>query len=253
MAKGRARSGVRAEGDDYALTEAGTHFSWRRTKADEVWKKRKIDLAEVASVFFDPHALPEPDEIYPRRGRYVGMSLRRRALVVVHAEVVDDAHVRVITSWVATSEERRRYDEAQRPKAAIQARRRGESEGDLARRRGRPTFIEFFRTHHPSYRPSLYELPPAGIRSRLSGPVARVQERGWSWVRAAGLPTQGERLAALRRLRKLTQTQLAERSRVPQPSISRVERGEEDLGARRAEALARVLGVRPSDLLWGRE
>ena len=63
----------------------------------------------------------------------------------------------------------------------------------------------------------------------------------------------GKRLAAARQTAGLTQAELAQRSRLDQPSISKIERGLQSLGARRAKALATVLKIDPAVLLWGRQ
>jgi len=229
---------------DYVHVQETTTFLWRRSKADEVKRKRQIGIQEAASVFFDPNVLPEPDAVDPDRGVYIGMSSRTRMLVVVFVEIVDDVRMRIITAWPASSDEELRYDEKQRPKGASDTR--------SARDPRRSRFLDFFRRHHPAYRPSMYRLPRAGFRSRLTGTMARFQEKAWAVARGLKLPTGGRRLAAVRKILGMSQTVLATRSRIPQPSISRMERGEEKIGIRRAERLAGALGVQPSEILWGR-
>ena len=51
----------------------------------------------------------------------------------------------------------------------------------------------------------------------------------------------GESVRILRELQELTQSQLAERSGIPQATISAIENGRVSLGVERAKALARAL------------
>lgn len=61
----------------------------------------------------------------------------------------------------------------------------------------------------------------------------------------------GARVAELRRERGMSQADLAAASRVDRVTVSRVERGLQDLGVVRLLALAEGLGHRPGDLLAG--
>jgi transcriptional regulator with XRE-family HTH domain len=74
-----------------------------------------------------------------------------------------------------------------------------------------------------------------------------MQARLNTWMREdPALNTLGQRLRYARMLRKLTQTSLAERARVNQSDISKIERGD-SLSTVNGVALARALGVNP---LW---
>jgi transcriptional regulator with XRE-family HTH domain len=60
----------------------------------------------------------------------------------------------------------------------------------------------------------------------------------------------GDSVRVIRELQEMTQTQLAEASGIPQPTISSIESGRVTLGAERAEKLAIALKVHPAVLLW---
>jgi transcriptional regulator with XRE-family HTH domain len=60
----------------------------------------------------------------------------------------------------------------------------------------------------------------------------------------------GDSVRIARELQEMTQAELAEASRIPQPTISSIESGRVTLGAERAEKLARALKVHPAVLLW---
>ena len=60
----------------------------------------------------------------------------------------------------------------------------------------------------------------------------------------------GESVRILRELQELSQSQLAERSGIPQSTISAIENGRVNLGVERAKMLARALQCHPSVLLF---
>jgi transcriptional regulator with XRE-family HTH domain len=62
--------------------------------------------------------------------------------------------------------------------------------------------------------------------------------------------TPGDAVRVARELQQMTQSELAQRSGIPQPTISALESGKVTLGAERAEKLARALRVHPAVLLW---
>lgn len=62
--------------------------------------------------------------------------------------------------------------------------------------------------------------------------------------------TVGESLRIVRELQGLSQNELATLSGIPQSTISALERGRVNLGVERAKALARVLQVHPSVLVF---
>jgi len=84
--------------------------------AKSVANKRKHGIAfeEAESVFADDHALligdPDHSDV---EDRFVllGLSAKRRVLVVVHCYRADDAIIRIISARKATKPEQRRYNE----------------------------------------------------------------------------------------------------------------------------------------------
>ncbi|MBP8926703.1 MAG: helix-turn-helix transcriptional regulator [Pseudomonadales bacterium] len=62
--------------------------------------------------------------------------------------------------------------------------------------------------------------------------------------------TVGESVRILRELQELSQNELAERSGIPQSTISAIECDRVNLGVERAKALARSLGCHPAVLVF---
>ena len=60
----------------------------------------------------------------------------------------------------------------------------------------------------------------------------------------------GESLRILRELQELSQNELAERSGIPQGTISAIENGRVRLGVKRAKTLARALRCHPAVLVF---
>ena len=60
----------------------------------------------------------------------------------------------------------------------------------------------------------------------------------------------GEALRVLRELQELTQNDLAKKSRIPQSTISSIEKGRIKLGVERAKTLAKTLKVHPAVILF---
>jgi transcriptional regulator with XRE-family HTH domain len=60
----------------------------------------------------------------------------------------------------------------------------------------------------------------------------------------------GESVRILRELQELSQSQLAERSGIPQSTISAIENGRVNLGVERVKMLARALQCHPSVLVF---
>jgi uncharacterized protein len=85
-------------------------FEWDPRKAATNARKHGVAFEEAASVFGDPLALAIQDDAEPERTLLLGMSDRRRILLVVHVEI-DDSTIRIISARRATSHERRRYEE----------------------------------------------------------------------------------------------------------------------------------------------
>jgi transcriptional regulator with XRE-family HTH domain len=60
----------------------------------------------------------------------------------------------------------------------------------------------------------------------------------------------GESVRILRELQELSQNQLAERSGIPQATLSAIENGRVNLGVERAKVLARALKCHPAVLVF---
>jgi uncharacterized protein len=69
-----------------------------------------VTFVEAATVFADPLALAIADAVHVERTLLLGLSGRLRVLLVVHVELSDDT-IRLISARIATSHERRRYEE----------------------------------------------------------------------------------------------------------------------------------------------
>lgn len=90
----------------------GLSFEWDPTKAKRNLSKHAVSFEEAATVFGDPLSLTIDDpEHSTDEDRFVtvGRSIRRRTLVVVHADRGDRVHI--ISARVATARERNAYEE----------------------------------------------------------------------------------------------------------------------------------------------
>ena len=88
-------------------------FAWDKDKAARNFRKHGVDFREAAKVFEDPLSLTFPDDAHSlseRRFITVGSSAFGRVLVIAHTEVGDT--IRIISARVATSSERKFYEEA---------------------------------------------------------------------------------------------------------------------------------------------
>jgi uncharacterized DUF497 family protein len=74
--------------------------------------KHGVSFEEAATVFGDALAIAIVDAVDPERTLLLGMSNRKRALLVVHTEL-DDSTIRIISARRAAAHERRRYEEGQ--------------------------------------------------------------------------------------------------------------------------------------------
>ncbi|MBM4038463.1 MAG: BrnT family toxin [Planctomycetes bacterium] len=87
-------------------------FEWDPGKAAGNLRKHGVSFHEGASVLDDPLSLTYPDPAHSvGEGRYLtmGMSSRRRVLVVAHADRGD--RIRIINARAATRKERRFHEE----------------------------------------------------------------------------------------------------------------------------------------------
>ena len=91
---------------------AGYEFEWDEAKADVNVQRHGVPFEEASTVFGDPLAmlLPDPDHSHgEERFLVLGMSSRRRVLVVSHAE--RPPRTRLISARPATRHERRQYED----------------------------------------------------------------------------------------------------------------------------------------------
>lgn len=87
-------------------------FEWDARKEAQNRKKHGVSFEEAATAFGDPRSLTVPDPEHSlEEDRFVllGLSYRRRLLVVVHTERGDN--LRIISARKATKRERRQYGE----------------------------------------------------------------------------------------------------------------------------------------------
>ena len=80
--------------------------------------------------------------------------------------------------------------------------------------------------------------------------VKRTRAAKYVAARVRAALTPGDAVRVARELQEMTQSELAEASGIPQPTLSSIENGRVTLGAERAEKLARALKVHPAVLLW---
>ena len=91
---------------------AGYEFEWDEAKAGVNVQRHGVPFEEASTVFGDPLAmlLPDPDHSHgEERFLVLGMSSRRRVLVVSHAE--RPPRTRLISARPATRHERRQYED----------------------------------------------------------------------------------------------------------------------------------------------
>ncbi|MHB8837752.1 MAG: BrnT family toxin [Gemmatimonadaceae bacterium] len=88
-------------------------FSWDPRKAARNVRKHGISFDEASTAFADPLSITIPDPDHSTsEGRFllVGLSLRHRLLVVIHAER-NESDIRLISARLASRRERRIYEE----------------------------------------------------------------------------------------------------------------------------------------------
>ncbi len=90
----------------------GLRFEWDLTKEQANRRKHRVGFSEATTVFRDPLSItiPEPDHIDEDRFVIVGLSSKRRLLVVVHT--IREERTRLISARSATKHERRKYEDA---------------------------------------------------------------------------------------------------------------------------------------------
>jgi uncharacterized DUF497 family protein len=93
---------------------AALSFHWDRRKASENERKHRISFEEAKSAFLDENArvIPDPEHSEDEE-RFVllGLSIKLRLLVVVHAYREDDEVIRIISARKADPSERKQYAE----------------------------------------------------------------------------------------------------------------------------------------------
>jgi uncharacterized protein len=88
-------------------------FEWDNRKALLNLKKHAVSFAEAMTVFMDPFSLTIHDPLHSEleeRFVIVGESLKKRCLVVIHADRGDK--IRIISARKANSRERISYEKA---------------------------------------------------------------------------------------------------------------------------------------------
>ena len=88
-------------------------FEWDGRKARSNLEKHGVSFEEAATVFGDPLSLTIEDPHHSegeRRSIVMGLSVRGRTLVVAHTERGE--RIRMISARMATSAERRQYEES---------------------------------------------------------------------------------------------------------------------------------------------
>lgn len=89
-----------------------TVFEWNKEKAEQNFKKHGISFEESTTVFADLLSLTIPDPLHSgEENRFVitGLSHQQRQLVVVFTE--QEESIRIISARLATSRERKKYEE----------------------------------------------------------------------------------------------------------------------------------------------
>ena len=87
-------------------------FEWDPRKARDNIKNHGVSFEEATTVFSDPLSPTIPDPLHSEHEErlvIIGESYKRRLLVVVHID--QGEKIRLISSRVATSHERKKYEE----------------------------------------------------------------------------------------------------------------------------------------------
>ncbi len=88
------------------------NFEWDDSKSRSNQDKHGVSFAEAATAFGDSFSILIPDPLHSEdeeRWTLLGQSQRQRLLVVVHTE--RDGQTRLISARLATSKEKRDYEE----------------------------------------------------------------------------------------------------------------------------------------------
>jgi uncharacterized DUF497 family protein len=91
-------------------------FEWDERKATSNLAKHGVSFADAGLVFFDEHALFEPNDNSSGEGRFQVIGLAAGLLLLFFVYTDRDNHgqetIRIISARKATANERRRYFEA---------------------------------------------------------------------------------------------------------------------------------------------
>jgi hypothetical protein len=85
-------------------------FTWDEQNAAEHLSKHGVSFEEAETAYNDPDVYFEPNLRHPERMNFIGYSDHERLLYVVTVEIVDNEHAEIITAWVATPSQRKRYE-----------------------------------------------------------------------------------------------------------------------------------------------
>lgn len=88
------------------------HYAWDETKRQENLRKHGVDFADAVGVFFDDHAITQPDPDGQGEARFVtvGLGSSLRVLLVIWTERQGDTY-RLISARRASPGEIRQYQE----------------------------------------------------------------------------------------------------------------------------------------------
>jgi len=89
------------------------HFEWDPAKGAANRNKHGIPFEEAATAFTDPHGLRIPDPDHSQREErflLLGMTWKRRVLVVSHCHRAETDSIRIISARKATRRERAQYE-----------------------------------------------------------------------------------------------------------------------------------------------
>ena len=95
------------------MADRDIEFEWSVAKAKNNLKKHGVSFEEAETVFEDPHAYTQEDELHSdheSREVIIGYSDRKRLLMVSFIQLAEWL-VRIISSRRATPRERRVYEE----------------------------------------------------------------------------------------------------------------------------------------------
>jgi uncharacterized protein len=88
-------------------------FEWDDKKAFSNARKHGVSFEEATTAFLDDLSVVYGDLVHADRFVLVGMSVRRRVLVVVYAERAGPEVVRIISARRANRQERGHYEEGE--------------------------------------------------------------------------------------------------------------------------------------------